>query len=142
MQVIAGIIPLQENRGSRLCFTKSLSYLGHLNGIYEDLPIKYYLGKEGITILCNEFKFKDDIFRPIYTLSSGQKRIISMISIIEKRERLWLLDEPFCGLDNNAKENIIRFMVKHISINNGSIIMTNHEKIKNIMNIFALNINI
>jgi len=67
-------------------------------------------------------------------LSHGQKKIISLIQLTLISNKLWLLDEPFTGLDKVKIDLLLSKMDKHVS-NMGSIVITSHnvkEKFDNI----------
>ena len=70
----------------------------------------------------------------VRNLSHGQKKIISLIQLTLISNKLWLLDEPFTGLDKVKIDLLLSKMDKHIS-NMGSIIITSHNAKENFDNI-------
>lgn len=47
---------------------------------------------------------------PVHRLSAGQRRRVSLASMIVRRPRLWLLDEPHAGLDAAGRDLVDRLI--------------------------------
>lgn len=58
-------------------------------------------------------------------LSHGQKKKINLVRLWTSREPVWLLDEPFSGLDANAIQVICQQINAHVA-RGGSVIFTHH----------------
>ena len=64
----------------------------------------------------------------------GQKKIISMIQLTISYFKVWILDDPFTGLDQDTASILFEKMQNHIN-GNGAVIITSHSpknKLKNI----------
>lgn len=63
------------------------------------------------------------MYKPITTLSSGQKKRLVFIDILLSKKQTWLLDEPYHFIDHEAKTFMVNKMGEHIN-SNGIIIYT------------------
>jgi ABC-type transport system involved in cytochrome c biogenesis ATPase subunit len=63
------------------------------------------------------------INKPITTLSSGQKKRLIFIEMLLAKRQIWLLDEPYNFIDNEAKTFIVNKMSEPAN-SNGIIIYT------------------
>ena len=63
---------------------------------------------------------------PCEFLSFGQKKILSFIRLLLLESQMWLLDEPFSGLDKK-NTNIIIELIRSHNNHGGSVIMTTHD---------------
>ena len=65
----------------------------------------------------------------VSTLSKGQKRLGSLVRLLYcKAKRLWILDEPFSGLDQSATSRLICLLDNHLA-SQGVLVYTTHENI-------------
>lgn len=51
--------------------------------------------------------------RPVSTLSGGMKRRTAILRAVLTRSDMLLMDEPFTGLDEETKEDVIRFLQEY-----------------------------
>ena len=58
-------------------------------------------------------------------LSSGELKKLELCRLIIEQRKLWVLDEPYLGLDDSAKELINETFKNHIS-NGGMIFFSSH----------------
>jgi len=63
----------------------------------------------------------------IFNLSYGEKRKAALIRLISSRKNIWIIDEPFAGLDSKAIEELKNIISNHIE-KNGTVIMANHQE--------------
>ena len=70
-------------------------------------------------------------------LSLGEIQKLELIRLILEQKKLWIIDEPYIGLDKNAIEIINETFIDHIS-NGGIIIFSSHHEpyIKNLETIY------
>ena len=62
---------------------------------------------------------------PINYLSSGEIKKFELLRLIIEKKKLWILDEPYSGLDSITIELINETFKNHIE-NNGMIIFSSH----------------
>ncbi len=120
-------------------YTQEVLYLGHHNGIKEDLT-----GLENLrisTILDGNDVAEDQIWAalkkmglkgfedlPTKVLSQGQKRRVALARLLLNSARLWILDEPFTALDVAAVDLLQTVISDHID-NGGIVILTTHQEV-------------
>ena len=73
-------------------------------------------------------------------LSFGEIKKLELIRLIIEQKKLWILDEPFIGLDLKSVEIIIQTITNHIELN-GMVIFTSHT-LPTIPNINTVNLEI
>lgn len=62
-------------------------------------------------------------------LSFGQRRRLSFAKLLLKPYKLWILDEPFTGIDTNGRRIIENHCLEHLN-NQGLIILTHHQSLQ------------
>ena len=124
-------------RRQREEFASEMLFLGHLNGLKDDLT-----AVENLRILCQLDGLDADVEElwqvleemglyghedlPVRVLSQGQKRRVSLARLLLSKAPLWLLDEPFTALDKAAVEFLQTVIVDHIK-QGGLVILTTHQ---------------
>ena len=61
----------------------------------------------------------------VSNLSQGQRKKVSLSKLLLSQNKLWLLDEPFNGLDIQSVKKTKSLIEKH-TLNGGSVILSNH----------------
>ncbi|MEE8463547.1 MAG: ATP-binding cassette domain-containing protein, partial [Gammaproteobacteria bacterium] len=61
-------------------------------------------------------------------LSAGQKRRLSLATIMLSAARLWILDEPFTNLDANGRDMISALLDRHCA-EGGAAIVASHQEL-------------
>lgn len=121
-------------------YTREVTYIGHKNGIKEDLT-----GVENLLICTRLDGFclsQDKAWEalakmglrghedlPTRVLSQGQKRRVALARLLVNRAKLWVLDEPFTALDVAAVDFLHAIIQGHID-GGGMVILTTHQEIK------------
>lgn len=120
----------------------SISYLGHSLGLYTSLTLKENLdffsklanfhNSEKIQYYLDIFNLKKNYLDPIHTFSEGMKKKSSIIRSILFQPEVWLLDEPFNGLDQKSSI-VFKQILKEFS---GTVILVTHkpEDVKELTN--------
>ncbi len=72
--------------------------------------------------------FENDIYKKYKTYSTGMKQKMRLIQAIMEKPRYLLLDEPFDGLDTEAKNIVKKLLEDYLSIEGNTLIFTNHEE--------------
>lgn len=116
-------------------FKQNMSFLGHKNGLKEDLTIfenlKFSLQLHNLNLpekmntvleLLDLQHRQHDLVR---SLSFGQKRKTALARLIMMQKSLWLLDEPFVGLDQNSASYFKQEIIRHIE-SCGIVVLTHH----------------
>ena len=62
-----------------------------------------------------------------FSLSYGEKRKAALISLIQSQKKIWVLDEPFSGLDG-ASIDVIKKIIKKHADDGGLIVLANHQE--------------
>lgn len=63
----------------------------------------------------------------VNNLSYGEKKKLELSRLIIEQKKLWILDEPYIGLDNTSIELINQTIENHVELG-GMIIFTSHIK--------------
>lgn len=120
-------------------FTRDLTYIGHKNGIKEDLN-----GVENLQTNCRLAGLPIDRDRawevlekmglrghedlPARVLSQGQKRRVTLARLLLSKAPLWILDEPFTALDMAAVDYLQSIIGDHVE-QGGMVILTTHQEV-------------
>ena len=147
LKIIAGITQPTEGRiyyDPSFDMNKDIFYIGHKYGLKNELTVyqnlEYVLNFSrgnnlaAIESELEEYSMKKYINTHVRYLSHGQKKIISFIQLALISNKLWLLDEPFTGLDKAKINLLLAKMDRHVS-DMGSIIITSHNMKDNFDNI-------
>lgn len=117
-----------------------LAFVGHLNGIKDDLTVLENIRLEA-AVRGNDLSvdaarhalarvgledFDDMVVRQ---LSQGQKRRVALARLCGAAPaRLWILDEPFNALDARAVDSVYALIEHHLAAG-GIVVLTAHQKI-------------
>ena len=112
-------------------------YLGENHFAYDQLTlnqnIDYWLSihnvvftKDIINKSINYLFGELNLDKKFYQLSFGQKKKLQLLLLILVNKPIWILDDPFNGLDNNTIKKIINLLAKKAE-NKGSIIIAGHQ---------------
>ena len=147
IKIIAGITcPSSGNVSinTDLIFSKNVFYIGHKYGLKNELSVydnlNYIMSLNQVNKDINlekELHFYDiktSNNTTVKYLSHGQKKIISLIALALTDNKLWILDEPFTGLDQTVVDKFITKINAHIK-NSGSVIITSHREKEGFKNI-------
>lgn len=95
-----------------------------LAAIYEIDEESYQKQKD---FLCDLFEIQKWIYRPLKSLSLGQRMRCEIVGSLLHRPELLFLDEPTVGLDINAKLKL-RTLINQICKENGTtLVLTSHD---------------
>ena len=126
--------PLTE---ARYEFNHQLSYIGHATGVKVELTalenLKFFssLGKPLSDIPAEQAldwaglsAVKDS---PGRYLSYGQQRRVALARLKLEKTRIWVLDEPFSGLDQEMISTLKSCFLEHVD-SGGILIFTSHQE--------------
>tara|TARA_X000000368_G_scaffold216622_1_gene170903 strand:- start:16 stop:633 length:618 start_codon:yes stop_codon:yes gene_type:complete len=73
-------------------------------------------------------------------LSYGEIKKLELLRLIIEQKKLWVLDEPYMGLDQSSTEIINQTIINHTDLN-GMVILTSHTlpKIPNLLTLHLKN---
>lgn len=149
LRLLVGLMPPQEGeilwggspiRKLKEDFWKELVYIGHLNGVKDDLTVRENLlincdiGEHPISSeMADEALYKVGLkgFEEHYVrqLSQGQRRRVAMARLYASAHaKFWVLDEPFTALDAKGVENLANLIAQHVN-NDGIVVFTTHQEV-------------
>ncbi len=121
-------------------YTREVLYIGHKNGIKDDLT-----ALENLRILSTldgvhmtEEQAWDALERiglrgfedlPTQVLSQGQKRRVALARLLAHKAKLWILDEPFTALDKVAVALLQEVIRTHVD-GGGMALLTTHQEVQ------------
>lgn len=148
LRMLCGLLPREQGRiqwdGTdieqlREEYTRRLTYLGHLNGVKDDLtPV------ENLQISAHLFgdDQSDTSVRaalqavglgrhahalPTRVLSQGQKRRVALARLWLSKRPLWILDEPFAALDEAGTALLTQQFKRHLDGGGMAVVATHQE---------------
>ena len=120
-------------------YSKSLSYVGHRNGVKEELNaienLRISNGLAGTSLTPAAAKealerigltVRDSL--PVRLLSEGQRRRVALARLITSGARLWILDEVLTSLDRSAVAIMKSLIGEHLQ-NGGMAIIATHQEL-------------
>ena len=118
-------------------YFQNISYVGHKNGIKDELTAEENLNlmrsmatasdikTENVLKQIGLFKQADVLTRQ---LSAGQKRKLALARLMMTNNSFWILDEPFTSLDV-ASVGFFEELIKQHITRGGMLILTSHHDI-------------
>ena len=118
-------------------YFQNISYVGHKNGIKDELTAEENLNlmrsmatasdikTESVLKQIGLFKQADVLTRQ---LSAGQKRKLALARLMMTNNSFWILDEPFTSLDV-ASVGFFEELIKQHITRGGMLILTSHHDI-------------
>lgn len=99
-------------RGERRELRRSVGWLGHEGSFYDDLSVRENLTfaaralerpLNGLDEALERVGLATRSNTPTRLLSAGQRRRLALAWLLVRRAPLWLLDEPYASLDDEAR---------------------------------------
>ncbi len=121
-------------------YSSQLTYIGHLNGIKDDLtPVENLTlsaclaGDDSSRTIVQKALESVGLVRPIHllptrVLSQGQTRRVALARLWLSTRPLWFLDEPFASLDAAATSYLTQRLHSHLC-NGGMVVISTHQDI-------------
>jgi len=148
LRIIAGIASPEDGRvlwndqplKKSESFANDIAYLAHRDGIKLEMTtlqnLRFYQqllsssNESELQNILETLDIKHIAFSLAKDLSFGQKRRVGFARLLLSSAKLWLLDEPFTGIDIAGRK-----LLENICLNfldqGGTIIMTHHAEIEN-----------
>ncbi|TCV89509.1 cytochrome c biogenesis heme-transporting ATPase CcmA [Sulfurirhabdus autotrophica] len=128
---------IQDQRSE---YCHSMAYLGHHNGVKEELsPLENLSFAATVAgVVAPEDKIGEVLNRvglcgceelPAKMLSQGQRRRIALARLLLAESRLWILDEPLAALDVQAVALVEEMLSEHLT-GGGLVVLTTHQPLK------------
>ncbi|HOY71350.1 MAG TPA: cytochrome c biogenesis heme-transporting ATPase CcmA [Methylotenera sp.] len=120
-------------------YLSNLTYLGHLNGLKDDLSALENL-QTNARLAGNNVSDASALAAltaigiarcahlPARVLSQGQKRRVALAGLWLAKTKLWILDEPFAALDVASVEVLATRISEHLA-HGGMAILTTHQDV-------------
>lgn len=128
---------LQDN-DTLTAYQHQVRYIGHQPGLKQNLTVCENLHYDSLIFNQSLSEQIDDILntwgllkhkkKQINSLSFGQQRKIALIRLRCFPGKVWLLDEPFVGLDKEACELLVNLIQDHVQ-NQGIVVLSSHQEI-------------
>lgn len=149
LRMLCGFLPPEQGtilwQGKKITecmetYAAQLTYVGHLNGLKEDLtpvenlrfvaavagePISDAATREGLEAVGLRAQVHG---LPTRVLSQGQKRRVALARVWLSTRPLWILDEPFASLDDAATRLMTQRFQAQVNTG-GVVIVATHQKI-------------
>ena len=118
-------------------FRGCIAWLGHKNGLKNDLTIESNLNfelnlrKKSNTTISKAIDIVglNDLHDvPVRLLSAGQKKRAALARLLISDTRIWLLDEPYANLDKKGIE-LVNHLISQHSNEKGITIVASHDQI-------------
>ena len=145
LRLCAGLLPMRSGIGTVLNFDlrtqrmelrAHIGLLGHRTGLYPDLTVsenlKFWASAYGandieVDTAMEFFGLNDRLGSvQVQNLSEGQRRRTSLALLLIKRPSIWLLDEPYSGLDSNGRE-LVNSSILQASELGTTVLIASHE---------------
>lgn len=118
-------------------YHNQMAYVGHLNGIKDDLtPIENLrlasqlagrtLDEAQAESRLKQLGLERCLDLPCRVLSFGQRRRVALASLLCANALLWILDEPLTGLDVHGVALLEELLKVHLD-NGGMAVLTTHQ---------------
>lgn len=129
----------EDIRQLKELYVGQLTYIGHLNGIKDDLtPLEnvtssmLLAGEPCSNDRAREALEAIGLKRPTHhlpsrVLSQGQKRRVALARLWLSTRPLWLLDEPFTSLDRAATNVVTQRLHTHLERGGLAVVVTHQE---------------
>jgi len=139
LEPLSGEVKYQGVKVDSYIASQCFLYLGENHFAYDQLSlnqnIDYWLSIHNVTfdkIIRDQsirYLFGElNLNRKFYQLSYGQKKKLQLLLLMLVNKPIWILDDPFNGLDNETINKITTLLSKKVE-NNGTIIITSHQNL-------------
>jgi heme exporter protein A len=122
-------------------YGRELVFLGHANALKEDLtPVENLRAALALAGCRRDVRaVRDGLAQeelaevadlPVQWLSQGQRRRVALTRLALSHEYpLWILDEPFTGLDTESVQRVAHRVARHAA-EGGVVIFTTHQEVE------------
>ena len=136
---LSGEVTYQGIKVDSYIASQSFLYLGENHFAFDQLSlnqnIDYWLSIHNVTF---DKKIRDksikylfgelNLNKKFYQLSFGQKKKLQLLLLMLVNKPIWILDDPFNGLDNDTILKITKLLSKKVK-SKGTIIIASHQNL-------------
>ncbi len=125
-----------ELPAQRRALRRRVGYLGHVNGLYDDLTVEQNVrfwaraagvDRPDITAATSAVELEPRLLSvSVSSLSAGQRRRVALATVAVRRPELWLLDEPHAGLDA-AGRDLLDALLRRAVASGATVVVASHE---------------
>lgn len=145
LRTCAGLLPIAAGRvdvlGHDLTVERRhvrphVGLLGHQTHLYDDLTVRDNLefwagtvgvGRKDAFAAAARVGVEGRLARvPVERLSAGQRRRVALAVLVARRPRLWLLDEPHAGLDQDGRD-LLDGLLRDAAAAGATVVLASHE---------------
>ncbi|MGA8295857.1 MAG: heme ABC exporter ATP-binding protein CcmA [Acidimicrobiales bacterium] len=145
LRACAGLVPIVSGRAhvlghdlgnDRISVRREVAHLGHKTFLYDDLTIEENLRFAARAARVPSSDLAGALERlelsgrlrktTIGKLSAGQRRRVAIASVLVRRARLWLLDEPHAGLDEGGRATLDELIDEAVA-SGTTVLFASHE---------------
>ncbi len=145
LKVLAGLLPVHSGEATvlgrdlvvdRRAVRREVGMLGHESFLYEELTVEENLrfavraargSERGIGPALEQFGFGGRLASTtVGRCSAGQQRRAALAVLVARRARLWLLDEPHAGLDQDGRD-LFDGLLAGSKLAGRTVIFSSHE---------------
>jgi heme ABC exporter ATP-binding subunit CcmA len=143
LRACAGLVPVARGtvrvlgvHDDRTALRRHVGLLGHKNGLYADLTARENVQFTAQLVGAGATDVDDALRRlgidarvaatRAGSLSAGQRRRAALASLVVRRARVWLLDEPHAGLDAASRDEL-DIILAAATRAGATVIFTTHE---------------
>lgn len=144
LKAVAGLLPLAGGailfNGKSLQdapdFTRSIVYVGHKRGVEPGMSVRAHVAfwarafksRELIDAALHYFDLEDIADVPVHTLSAGWRQRVALTRLILQPGKIWLLDEPTAGLDEDGL-HLLNGIIESRQEQGGIILIASHAQL-------------
>ena len=136
---LSGEVKYQGIKVDSYIASQCFLYLGENHFAYDQLSlnqnIDYWLSIHNVTFNKTirdqsiRYLFGElNLNKKFYQLSFGQKKKLQLLLLMLVNKPIWILDDPFNGLDNDTINKITTLLSKKVE-NKGTIIIASHQNL-------------
>jgi heme ABC exporter ATP-binding subunit CcmA len=145
LRACAGLLAIASGRAEVLGFDLALDrrevrqhvgLLGHTSFLYDELTVADNLRfavraahapEAGLEPVLRRLGLDERLRRlPVGRLSAGQRRRVAIAALLARAPRLWLLDEPHAGLDDETRD-VLDGIVAEARAAGATVVLASHE---------------
>ncbi len=145
LRVMATVLSPTYGSGSVLGFDlvrdraeirRGVELLGHRTRLYEDLTARenlrfacrlYGIGAEGVQAALDRVGLSDAADERVHGYSQGMRQRVALARVLVRRPEVLLLDEPYAGLDAQAKQ-LVDEVIDEARTGGRTVVLATHDQ--------------